>query len=306
MKGKVFLVGAGPGDPELLTLKALRVLKTADVVLHDELIGAEILGLVPKSAQLRAVGKRCGKKSVRQEEINALLIQFALLGLQVVRLKGGDPLLFGRAGEEIGALRQAGIEFEIVSGVTAAMAAAAAAQIPLTHRALASALVILTGHYSENQDSEATGFPAVRAGRPHDSRRDAGATDPGATGSTRPGDWPASLPPDATVVVYMPGYHYENTARGLQAAGLTASTPCAIISKAASAEEAVHRTTLEFLSQSPRLPAPTLLVVGEVVRFADHTSLRQRFSWAEGQSEDLISLSQEQAPADSGNEERSE
>jgi len=166
MKGKVFLVGAGPGDPELLTLKALRVLKTADVVLHDELIGPEILALVPKSAQLRAVGKRCGKKSVRQEEINALLIQFALLGLQVVRLKGGDPLLFGRAGEEIEALRQAGIEFEIISGVTAALAAAAAAKIPLTHRALASALVVLTGHQSE---------------------------------TAGPGDWPASLPPDATV-----------------------------------------------------------------------------------------------------------
>ena len=174
MKGKVFLVGAGPGDPELLTLKAFRALKTADVVLHDELIGAEILALVPKTAQLRSVGKRCGKKSVRQEEINALLIQFALFGLKVVRLKGGDPLIFGRAGEEIEALRRAGVEVEIVPGVTAALAAAAAVQIPLTHREKASSLVILTGHHSGGRS-----------------------------------DWPSSLSPQATIVVYMPGYDYE-------------------------------------------------------------------------------------------------
>jgi uroporphyrin-III C-methyltransferase len=275
MKGKVFLVGAGPGDPELLTLKAWRALKTADVVLHDELTGPEILALVPKTAQLRSVGKRCGKKSVRQEEINAVLIQFALLGLQVVRLKGGDPLLFGRAGEEIEALRQADIEVEIIPGVTAALAAAAAAQIPLTHRQVASALVVLTGHHSE---------------------------------AAGPGDWPASLPPEATVVVYMPGYHYENTARRLRAAGLAGSTPCAIISQATSAEERVHRTTLEALSQSPHLPAPTLLVVGEVVRFADHASLRQQFSWTAAPNEDFVSLSLSAAEflAEAGNEERSE
>ncbi len=140
MKGKVFLVGAGPGDPELLTLKSFRALKNADVVLHDELIGQEILALIPKTAQVRSVGKRCGKKSVRQEEINGLLVQFALLGMQVVRLKGGDPLIFGRAGEELEALRQAGIEVEIVPGVTAALAAAATAQIPLTHREKSSSL----------------------------------------------------------------------------------------------------------------------------------------------------------------------
>jgi len=274
MKGKVFLVGAGPGDPELLTLKALRKLKTADVVLHDELIGPEILALVPKTAQLRAVGKRCGKKSALQEDINALLVQFALLGLQVVRLKGGDPLLFGRAGEEIEALRQAGIDFEIIPGVTAALAAAAAAKIPLTHRKVSSALVILTGHHSETE-------------------------------AASPNDWPGSLPADATVVVYMPGYRYENTAQRLLVAGLAASTPCAIISQATSAEEKVHRTTLAELSQSPRLPAPTLLVVGEVVRFADHACLHQKFLWTVSPSEEFVPL-----PADfldePGNEERSE
>jgi uroporphyrin-III C-methyltransferase len=245
MKGKVFLVGAGPGDPELLTLKAFRALKNADVVLHDELIGQEILALVPKTAQLRSVGKRCGRKSVRQEEINALLVQFALLGMHVVRLKGGDPLIFGRAGEEIESLRQAGIEVEIIPGVTTALAAAAAAQIPLTHRERSSSLVILTGHHS------AAGFS----------------------------DWPESLSPKSTVVVYMPGYHYELTVQKLIAAGLEASTPCAVISQVASATEKVFCTTLEALPRAPQLAAPTLLLVGEVTRLASHDSLLQKAAW---------------------------
>src|SRR2546429_4977877 len=114
MNGKVYLVGAGPGDPELLTLKALKVLKRADVVLHDELVGAEILAQVPSTARIHNVGKRCGGKSTSQREINSLLIQYALLGLQVVRLKGGDPFIFGRGGEEMQALREAGIEVEVV------------------------------------------------------------------------------------------------------------------------------------------------------------------------------------------------
>src|SRR5436853_7906245 len=112
--GKVFLVGAGPGDPDLLTLKAAKVLRSADVVLHDELVSAEILRLIPPTAELVNVGKRCGKKSTPQEKINALLIEYALLGRGVVRLKGGDPFIFGRGGEELEALRQAGVEVEVV------------------------------------------------------------------------------------------------------------------------------------------------------------------------------------------------
>jgi uroporphyrin-III C-methyltransferase len=148
MSGKVYLVGAGPGDSELLTLKALRLLRSADVVLHDELIGPEILKLVPASTLLRNVGKRGGRKNIRQQEIDVLLVQYALLDLQVVRLKGGDPLIFGRAGEEVEALRRANIEFEIVPGISSMLGAAAAAQIPLTHRAFSSSLVVLTGHSS--------------------------------------------------------------------------------------------------------------------------------------------------------------
>src|SRR5690242_15944914 len=218
MTGKVYLVGAGPGDPELLTLKALKLLKSADVVLHDDLIGPEILGFIPSSTQLHSVGKRCGRKSISQQEINALMVQNALLGLQVVRLKGGDPLLFGRAGEEIEALRKADIEFEIVPGVTAALAAAASAKIPLTHREVSSALMVLTSHHSKYTDSD---------------------------------PWPQHIPTNVTLVVYMPGYAYEATKGKLLKAGLSHRTPCAVISKATSAEEQVFRTTIADLHNAP-------------------------------------------------------
>ena len=144
MKGKVYIVGAGPGDPELLTLKALRVLKTADAVLHDDLVAPEIVQLISPTAQVHDVGKRCGKKKIQQEEINFLMIALADSGLRVVRLKSGDPMIFGRAGEEIEALRRADIPYEIVPGVTSALGAAAATEIPLTHRRASSALVFIT------------------------------------------------------------------------------------------------------------------------------------------------------------------
>jgi uroporphyrin-III C-methyltransferase len=246
MTGKVYLVGAGPGDPELLTLKALKLLKSSDVVLHDDLIGAEILAFIPSSTPVQNVGKRFGRKKISQHEINALLVQNAMLGLQVVRLKSGDPLIFGRAGEEIEALRTAQIEFEIVPGVTAALGAAAQAQIPLTHRQVSSALVLVTGHHA---------------------------------GADEFADWPAKIPTDATVVVYMPGYDYPSTAQQLLRAGLPGTTPCAIISQATSPAEQVHVTTVEDLHRSPRLPAPTLLVVGEVVRLAKPAALHRQFVW---------------------------
>src|SRR6202050_1294898 len=146
MKGKVYLVGAGPGDPELLTVKALRLLESATVVLHDDLVAPEILRLIPSGAQVQNVGKRCGTKTMRQEEINFLLVTLAASGKRVVRLKNGDPLIFGRAGEELEALRRSNIEYEIVPGVTSALGAAAAAGIPLTHRQTSSTLVLMAGH----------------------------------------------------------------------------------------------------------------------------------------------------------------
>src|SRR5204863_7439067 len=153
MTGKVYLVGAGPGDPELLTLKAVKVLKSADVVLHDDLIAAEILAFIPSSTQVHNVGKRCGLKNISQTQINELLIKNALLGLQVVRLKSGDPLIFGRAGEEMEALRRANIAFEIVPGITSSFGAAAVAQLPLTHRRASSALVLLTAHQAAGSEA---------------------------------------------------------------------------------------------------------------------------------------------------------
>ena len=244
MSGKVYLVGAGPGDPELLTLKALRLLRTSDVILHDELIGHQILKLAPETTFRRNVGKRGGRKNIRQQEIDTLLVEYARMGLQVVRLKGGDPLVFGRAGEEVEALRRANIDFEIVPGISSMLGAAAAVQIPLTHRTFSSTLIVLTGH------STVAGGPAEAA----------------------PSGWPSHISPGATVVVYMPGYEYSETSRHLIAAGLEQNTPCAVISKATLADQQIYQTTLQDLHSAPRLPAPTLLIVGEVVQFARQPS----------------------------------
>jgi uroporphyrin-III C-methyltransferase len=244
MKGKVYLVGAGPGDPELLTLKALRVLRTADAVLHDDLVAPEILKLIPVTAQVHNVGKRCGKKKILQEEINYLMVALAESGLRVVRLKSGDPLIFGRAGEEIEALRRANIPFEIVPGVTSAMGAAAAAQIPLTYRRTSSALVFITAHQA-----------------------------PGAEAA----NWSKLAGSGATLVIYMPGRNYSEVVAKLKSAGLADETPCAVISRATTPQQRTHRSTIAELSRAPKLAAPTLLVVGEVVRFADPLTLTQQF-----------------------------
>jgi len=242
MKGKVYLVGAGPGDPELLTLKALRILRTADAVLHDDLVSPEILAIIPPTAQLHNVGKRAGTKKIRQEEINFLMTALADSGMNVVRLKSGDPLIFGRAGEEIEALRQANIPYEIVPGVTSALGAAAAAQIPLTHRRASSALVFITAQQAEG--SEAANWAKLAGG-------------------------------GATLVIYMPGHNYAELAAKLKSAGLSGEIPCAIISRATTSHQQTHRATIAELHCAPQLPAPTLLVVGEVVRFADPVVVAQ-------------------------------
>lgn len=261
MKGKVYLVGAGPGDPELLTVKALRILKSADVVLHDDLISPEILALVSPTAFVYNVGKRCGTKSTTQERINSLLVHSAAAGLQVVRLKGGDPFVFGRGGEEMQALRHAGTEFEIVPGVTSAFGAAAAAQIPLTHRDVSSALVFVTCHHAEGR-------------------------------FTKDWDWRPLVASKATLVIYMPGRGYDAISRKLYEAGMKAETPCVVISRATTADQQVYFTTVKNLELAPRLPAPTLLIVGEVVGLAGHAIVhelpkvlsRQQSVWLQAQS----------------------
>jgi uroporphyrin-III C-methyltransferase len=241
MSGKVYLVGAGPGDPELLTVRATRILAGADVVLHDGLVSGAIVKLAVR-AQIINVGKRCGNnKIVTQEQINEMLVEFGLRGGAVVRLKGGDPLIFGRAAEEIAALRAAGIEYEIVPGVTTASCAAASAGMSLTYRKGASSLVFLTGH--------------------------------GGTGKSSGNEWPDLAPqgpdsPDATVVVYMPGSDPSILRDRLLAAGMLPSTPCLLVSGVSTPACQFHPTTVGDLANAPELPAPKVLIAGEVVRSA--------------------------------------
>lgn len=242
MPGKVHIVGAGPGDPELLTLRALHALQAADVVLHDDLVSQGILALAPSTAAIFNVGKRCGRKSTSQEEINALLVAYAHAGFQVVRLHGGDPSIFGRAGEEIRALRDADVEFEIVPGVTAPLAAAAEAGIPLTERHVASSVLFLTGHHAAKSRGE--------------------------DGSAARRGWPTSIPPETTVVIYMPGEDYARLADSLARAGLAPDTPCLIVSSASTARAETLLTTLARLGEAPRLPAPKLLILGAVATSA--------------------------------------
>jgi uroporphyrin-III C-methyltransferase len=238
--GKVYLIGAGPGDPELLTVRALKLLESADAVLHDALVSPEILALAPRDALVENVGKRCGTKRMDQEEIHARMIQLAQAGRDVVRLQGGDVLLFGRAGEEIVALALAGIEYELVPGVTAASAAAGAAGISLTDRRVAARVVFLTGHRAEESEPEI----------------------------------PTPPPDGATVVVYMPASTYEDLAKRFRAAGWSDETPCVIVSEASTPRQKILRATLASLPQFERLPAPALLIVGEVARVRDaHTRL---------------------------------
>jgi uroporphyrin-III C-methyltransferase len=230
--GKVYLIGAGPGDPELLTLKAARLLAQADIVLHDSLVSREALARISTRAQVIDVGKRCSRKLLTQDEINALLVSYAASHQVVVRLKGGDPSIFGRAGEELEALREARVEFEVVPGVTAALAAASAAGISLTDRRVASQLLLST--FSRGLDAHAM-------------------------------DW-GCLTATTTLVLYMPGPDYTEVARRLREAGLPADLPCVIVSGASSSQQQVCWSSVGALSTEEKLPAPALMIVGRVAR----------------------------------------
>jgi uroporphyrin-III C-methyltransferase len=255
MPGKVYLVGAGPGDPELLTRKAWRVLQSANVILHDDLVSEEILRVLPRVAQLVNVGKRCGTKGISQIEINERMVSLAREGKMVARLKNGDPLLFGRAGEEMEALRQAGIDFEVIPGVTAALGAAASAQISLTDRRHASRVVFVTAHRA------------------------------GGTGLTNE----RHVADDTTYVIYMPGNRYADLSAELQASGIGAKIPCVVISRATTKDETIYRTTVAKLSQFPGAAAPALLVVGSVVRLPAGEEAREEELTVEFRSE-ILSL----------------
>ena len=230
MKGKVFLIGAGPGDPELLTLKAARLLSRANVVLHDALVSKEVLALIFRDAEVIDVGKRAGRKLLTQEEINALLVSYAQTRATVVRLKGGDPSVFGRAGEEIESLRKAGVDYEIVPGVTAALGAAAAAGISLTDRRVASQILLTT--FSRGTDGSVMDWGCV-------------------TSTT-------------TLVLYMPGADYAEVSERLQEGGLPADLPCAIVSNATGSQQQVRWSSVGRLASEEKLTAPALLIVGRV------------------------------------------
>ena len=230
-EGKVFLVGAGPGDPDLLTVKALRLIQSADVILHDDLVTQAILELAGESAKIVNVGKRCGTKNITQEEIHALMIAHAETGRRVVRLKCGDPLIFGRAAEEMSALTEAAVAFEVVPGITAAFAAAAAIPCSLTDRNAASNVIFSTGHHAQSHNHA-----------------------------------PVPELEDATRIVYMPGRDLSLLALEWLQEGLPSDFPCAIVSHAAQPGQQVQRTTLGELGKARPTQSPSLLIAGWAVR----------------------------------------
>jgi uroporphyrin-III C-methyltransferase len=230
--GFVSLVGAGPGDPELLTVGALRRLRDADVVVHDALVGDGVLALIPSGVERIDVGKRPGR-AVQQAEICALLVELSEAGRRVVRLKGGDPFVFGRGGEEAEALRAAGVAYEVVPGVSSVIAAPAAAGIPITHRGVSTGFTVVTGHRQQ-------GEPPV--------------------------NWDAIAHSGGTLVVLMGVAQRAEIAAALIAAGLAAHTPVAAVRQATTGDEEITRTTLGGLGDAD-VRSPATLVIGAVAAF---------------------------------------
>lgn len=240
----VQLVGAGPGDPDLMTVKAVRVLQAAEVVVYDKLVSAEILALVPPGATRIFAGKVARNHHMPQAEINTLLVGLARRGRRVVRLKGGDPFLFGRGGEEALALARAGIPFEVVPGVTSASGCTAYAGIPLTHRGLAHGVRFVTGHTQE-ADADDGGLEL---------------------------NWASLADPDTTLIVYMGRTNVRLIADRLIAHGLPPETPAAAIVEGTRPEQTALRATLATLAQTIEAfgrAAPTLIVIGRVVALAE-------------------------------------
>ncbi len=238
--GRVALVGAGPGDPDLLTIKAARLIAEADVIFADRLVGKGILELANPGAEIVSVGKSKGEHSVPQDEIQRRLVEAALSGKRVVRLKGGDPFIFGRGGEEVEALRAAGIEVEVVPGISAALGVAASVQIPLTHRDMAQAVTFVTGHAKLGAEPDL--------------------------------DWAALARVNQTVVVFMGVGTAAMIAARLVAAGRDASTPVAVIENGTREDEIRAFGVLGELSEviyRAGIQGPALLIIGEVVALAE-------------------------------------
>ncbi|MHC1592929.1 MAG: uroporphyrinogen-III C-methyltransferase [Methermicoccaceae archaeon] len=244
---KVYLVGAGPGDPELLTLRARRLIDGADVILYDQLVGDEIIASLPASAKLVSVGKYAGRHTVPQDEINELLTEHALRGRQVVRLKGGDPYIFGRGGEEATELVSHGIEVEVVPGITSAIAVPASAGIPLTHREYASVVCFITGH-----EDPSKGEPDVC--------------------------WDLLAKLKGTLVVLMGVSKLAKNVDAMLEGNKSPETPCAIIEKGTRKDMRVISSTLGSIvkrAESESIKPPAILVVGDVVRLREHITPRE-------------------------------
>ena len=257
-QGEIILVGAGPGDAGLLTLRALQVMQQADVVLYDHLVSDEILDLVRRDADRLCVGKRAGAHSVAQEETNRLLVQLASKGKRVVRLKGGDPFIFGRGGEELQAAQEAGIPFQVVPGVTAASGATAYAGIPLTHRDYAQSVLFITGHCRADGDAI---------------------------------DWPSLERSRQTLAIYMGTVKAAEISQQLIAHGRAATTPVAVIGRGTRQDQQVLTGTLaELETLAQQAPTPALLVIGEVVNLHAQLAWFQHSAQQAGRDSAVVNL----------------
>jgi uroporphyrin-III C-methyltransferase len=234
----VHLVGAGPGDPDLLTVKAHRLLAQADVILHDDLVPPAILAIAGPQAEVINVGKRCGAKGITQAEIDALMIDYARRGLDVVRLKSGDPGIFGRLAEETDALTAAAVPFDVVPGITAGLGAAASLGVSLTDRRKSARVVVVTGHHAQK------------------------------SGPQEKPDWKNLAQGNATLVIYMPGHNFAGLREEFLAAGLATDIPAAIVSHATTPQQQHQYTTIGDLDKLARMDSPTILLVGRVLENA--------------------------------------
>jgi uroporphyrin-III C-methyltransferase/precorrin-2 dehydrogenase/sirohydrochlorin ferrochelatase len=242
-QGEVYLVGGGPGDPDLLTFRALRLMQQADVVVYDRLVSKQVLELVRRDAEKLYAGKERDNHAIPQEDINQLLVRLAKEGKRVLRLKGGDPFIFGRGGEEIETLAAEGIPFQVVPGITAASGCAAYSGIPLTHRDYSQAVVFVTGHLQDGTVNL---------------------------------NWKALAQPNQTVVFYMGLHGVSAICAGLTGHGMPASTPVALIQQGTTLNQRVFVSTLEKLPGlllKENIKAPTIIIVGEVVQ------LHEKLSW---------------------------